>query len=352
VRSEEKRVVTAAAARRFAWDELTDDELLDLRLSDLPLRIEGTPLEERVVRLYAELEERGLRFRPHVWLSQEWFSPDGVPGFAIPFYLAHPRLMKLERKQMLEIEGGTDKDCMQIMRHETGHALDNAYLFRRRKSWRDLFGPFALAYPDSYMPDATSRDYVLHLGAWYAQAHPAEDFAETFAVWLASPRPIWRRRYLGWYALKKLEYVHRLMEEASGKPMKNVSRRYVEPLNETKMTLREHYRRKRAKYGFTWTSNFDRDLTRIFSNDPRHANRLTAVKFLRTIRREMIQRVAEGTGVHHYTIDQLFLKLIERCKHLRLRVSGRKDQAKELLLVTLTVQTMNVVHTGYSRIAL
>src|ERR671914_2504679 len=131
------------AARRFAWDSMTDDELLNLRLCDLPLRIEGAPLEERVERLYAELEERGLRFRPHVWLSEEWFSPDGVPGFAIPFYLAHPRLMRLERKQVLEVEGGTAKECMGIMRHEAGHALDNAFRFHARRRWRELFGLFS-----------------------------------------------------------------------------------------------------------------------------------------------------------------------------------------------------------------
>ena len=75
--------------------------MLRLRISDLPLRIEGTPLENRVARLYEELERRGLAFRPHVWLAEEWFTPDGVPGIAIPFYLADPRLMKLERNRML-----------------------------------------------------------------------------------------------------------------------------------------------------------------------------------------------------------------------------------------------------------
>jgi len=181
-------VGAAATARsRIALERLTDDELLELRLCDLPVRIEGTHLEERVGQLYAELEERGLRFRPHVWLSEEWFSPDGVPGFAIPFYLAHPRLLRLERRQMLEVEGGTAKECMGIMRHESAHALDNAFRFRSRRRWRELFGLFSQPYPQSYQPEPTSRAFVLHLGAWYAQAHPAEDFAETFAVWLASP---------------------------------------------------------------------------------------------------------------------------------------------------------------------
>ncbi len=188
------------------WRELSDEQLLRLRISDLPLRIEDTPLENRVARLYEELNHRGLAFKPHVWLAEEWFTPDGVPGIAIPFYLADPRLIKLERKKMLEVEGGTDRECMQILRHEAGHAISNAYNLHNRRRWRELFGSFAKAYPDFYEPDPDSRNHVLHLNAWYAQAHPAEDFAETFAVWLA-PGSRWRRRYAGWPALEKLEYV-------------------------------------------------------------------------------------------------------------------------------------------------
>ena len=106
-----------------SWAALPDDELLTWRMCDLGLHIEGTVLEERIERLYDELEYRGIRFRPHFWLSDEWFSPDGVPGIAIPFYLAHPRLARLERKQMLEVEGGTEDWCLRILRHEAGHAL-------------------------------------------------------------------------------------------------------------------------------------------------------------------------------------------------------------------------------------
>jgi hypothetical protein len=128
--------MATASKIRLDLEGMTDEELLSLRLSDLPVRIEGTPLEERVRRLHFELDESGLRFRPHVWLSEEWFSPDGVPGFAAPFYLAHPRLMRLERRQMLEVEGGTERECLRIMRHEAGHAIDNAFLFRSRPRWR------------------------------------------------------------------------------------------------------------------------------------------------------------------------------------------------------------------------
>ncbi len=329
---------------------MEDSELLDLRLCDLDLRIQGTPLEHRVNRLYHELDERGIRFKPHVWLSEEWFSPDGVPGIAIPFYLAHPRLIKLEHKQMLEVEGGTTLECMRILRHEAGHALDTAYRLHFRRRWRELFGSFALPYPDSYQPKPNSRKFVLHLDAWYAQAHPAEDFAETFAVWL-TPRSRWRSRYRGWPALHKLEYIDELMTEASGMPPKNKLRRKVEPLAEVKVTLREHYRSKRQQYAFEWPAFYDRDLRRIFSQDARHLARPTASSFLRRIRRELCHRVAQGTGVHQYTINHVLQHMIERSRELKLRVGVAESHAKGQLLIMLTVQTMNVVHSGYYRIA-
>src|SRR2546430_9616770 len=131
---------------RFKWSLISDERLLDTRICDLPIRIKGSFLEPHIKRLYSELNDRGIRFKPHVWLSAEWFTPDGVPGFAIPFYLAHPRLMKLERKQMLEVEGGTDLSCMRILRHEAGHAIDNAYRLHFKRQWVRSFGCLACAY--------------------------------------------------------------------------------------------------------------------------------------------------------------------------------------------------------------
>ena len=101
-------------------------------------------------RLYRELDKRQISFRPHVWLSEEWFSPDGVPGIAVPFYLAHPRLERLERRMMRNVEGGSAESAMRILRHEAGHAIDTAYRLRRRKRWREVFGPASLPYPDTY----------------------------------------------------------------------------------------------------------------------------------------------------------------------------------------------------------
>lgn len=330
---------------------LENEELLGLRLCDLPVGIEGTPLERRIQKLHQELEDRGLRFKPHVWLSEEWFTPDGIPGFAIPFYLAHPRLIKLERKQMLEVEGGSEEECMRILRHEAGHAINNAFRLHFRRRWRELFGFFSAPYPDSYIPKPESRDFVLNLNAWYAQAHPAEDFAETFAVWL-KPRSKWWGTYARWPALKKLEYVDLLMAEIAGKTPPNKIQRVIEPLRNVTATLRGHYRKKRAYYKVEWPAFYDADLRRIFSSEPRHSSRPSATLFLRRLRPELRNLVAEVTGVHHYTIDHVLRYIIARSRRLRLRVDASENAARQKVLVMLTAHTMNVVHSGYHRIAL
>jgi len=331
---------------------MPDDELLDVRLCDLPVKIEGTPLVERVERVNYELELRGLRFRPHVWLSEEWFSPDGVPGFAIPFYLAHPRLAKLERKMMLEVEGQTERESLRIMRHETGHAVSNAFRIHLKRRFRDLFGKFSKDYPDFYKPDPASRSHVLHLKAWYAQAHPAEDFAETFAVWL-QPGSRWRRRYHDWPALKKLKYVAQVMADLAGQTPPVRRRDAVEPLSKITRTLREHYERKQQHYLFARPAQvYDRDLHRIFDPPRGNEKHPTAVHFLRASQRELCQSVAEGTGVHAYAVDQVFEHVVARCKELRLRASPPRELIRRRVLIMLTVQTMKGVYTGYHRIPL
>ena len=91
--------------RKFAWASLPDEQLLEVRLKDLKLTLEGPWLEDCLHNLHGELEERGIRVRPRAWFSSEWFSPDITPGIVIPFYLAHPRLMRLEKKMIIDVEG-------------------------------------------------------------------------------------------------------------------------------------------------------------------------------------------------------------------------------------------------------
>ncbi len=320
-------------------------------MCDLDLRIEGTLLVGRIERLYEELEYRELGFRPHFWLSDEWFSEDGVPGIAIPFYLAHPRLMRLERRQMFEVEGSSEEWCMRILRHEAGHAIDSAYRLHFRRRWREVFGKYSQPYPKYYQPRPYSRKYVLHLDLWYAQSHPAEDFAETFAVWL-KPRSRWRAQYRDWPALKKLEYVDQLMAEIRDKPPCVTTRRHVAPLRQLRKTLAEYYAAKRKYYGIEETDFFDRDLCRLFSDEPDHASRMTAAAFLGRVRPELRRTVAQWTGQYQYTIDQVLQEMISRCRELKLRLRHPPRQTKRDALVMLTVQVMNYLHTGHHRVAL
>lgn len=336
---------------RAPWTQLDDDSLLQVRMCDLDLHIEGTPLEPRIERLYEELESRGLNFRPHCWLSDEWFSPDGIPGVAIPFYLAHPRLVRLERKMMLEVEGGTEDLCMRILRHEAGHAIDTAYQLSRRRRWQQVFGKSSQPYPEHYNPRPYSKSYVLHLDLWYAQSHPAEDFAETFAVWL-KPRSRWRSQYAGWPAMKKLEYVDELMTELRDKKPRVSSRQFIDSLRQVRKTLGEHYREKRDRYGLDHPNFFDHDLRRLFSDDPADARRPAAASFLRKNRSELCRLVAHWTGEYQYTIDQVLAEMIERCGQLNLRRHRSETETRRDALVMLTVQTMNYLQSGHHRVAL
>ena len=252
------------------WATWDDEQLLDLRLSELDLRIEGSDLEERIARARGRARGQGAAFRPHFWLADEWFCPDGVPGIAIPFYLAHPRLRRLELTQVLEIEGGTREWCMMILRHEAGHAIENAYRLRQRPKRQALFGKSSEPYPDSYAPKPYSRSFVVHLDSWYAQSHPDEDFAETFAVWL-TPNSDWRERYEGWPALRKLEYVDELMRGIAGRAPLETTRRTPFSLASQRRTLRVHYRRKRRHYRVDARDFHDRDLRALFSDAREHA---------------------------------------------------------------------------------
>ena len=333
------------------WASLPDEALLDLRLCDLPLAIEGSWLEARIAALFDELSLRGLAFRPHFWISSEWFTPDGVPGIAIPFYLAHPRLMKLEETQMLEIEGGEPEWCMKILRHEAGHAFDNAYDLRRRRKRRRLFGSPRQDYPDFYLPKPYSKSFVLHLDSWYAQSHPDEDFAETFAVWM-TPNSDWRNRYQEWPALKKLEYVDRLMGEIAGAPPVTKSRRQVEPIRALRRTLGAHYKHKREHYGVEHPNFTDRDLRKLFSDDPVFVRNKLAAPFIQRIRRDVRRVVAEWTGSYQYTIDQVIEAMIARSRELKLRLKYPEDRTQLDFTIVLTVQTMNYLHSGRHRVAL
>lgn len=315
--------------------KLSREALLDLRVCDLKLSIAETWLEPLVKRVCDELRRKGLVHRPHFWLSDEWFSPDGAPGVAIPFYLADKRLVRLERSQMFEVEGGTRRDCMMLLRHECGHALDTAYRLSYRRRWRELFGRRGEPYPDTYRPRPNSRRFVQYLSGWYAQAHPVEDFAETFAVWL-DPKSRWRSKYKDWPAIKKLRYVDELMREIAGKKPPVTSRAQPFSVSKLRMTLRTHYKRKRAHYNVGASEAYDYDLKRLFDDSP-NATGTTAASLLHRRRARIRERVARWTGAYEISVEYALKNIIARCRLFKLRVRGSDDDAVNEFIVILAL---------------
>ena len=215
---------------------------------------------------------------------------------------------------------------------------------KRRRRWQELFGNSSTRYPSYYRPNPASKSYVQHLRLWYAQSHPDEDFAETFAVWL-KPRSDWKKRYAGWPALRKLEYVDEVMDEIAGQRAQFPRGAPVHPLSGIGTTLGEHYRKKRALYAVNTPRTYDRELHRIFSSDPRHRHSATAAEFIRRNRAQIRQVVARWTGEYQLTLDSVLDDMIDRCRELKLRAPGPERQLRTDFTVLLTAKT---VHSLYS----
>lgn len=324
-------------------DTLSDDALLQLRLRDLGVSWRRAWVAPVVRQVLGELAARDLRASPHVWVSDEWFSPDGVPGVAIPFYLLHPRLMRLERKQVLQVEGGTRETCLRILRHEAGHALQHAFGLHRLKRWRELFGSETQPYPDFYQPNPASRRYVIHLPYWYAQAHPAEDFAETFAVWLA-PGQRWRKRYAGWQALAKLEYVDELMRELAGARPPVRSQAKVDPIERNNTTLAEYYEQKRGRYRVASTEIYDEDLLRVFAEPAKKPRGDSAAVFLGRHKTRLRRMVARHTGKHELALDVVLGDMVARSRELGLRTQGTPRGLLVELAILLAARSVEYVY--------
>jgi hypothetical protein len=338
--------VSEAGAAQQPWFELSDDELLNLRFCELGLTLEGTHLEACVAELYRELDARQLAVHPPCYLGDEWFSPDGVPAIAIPFYLAHPRLQSLEKKMMMEVEGGRHtEDTMRFLRHECGHAICHAFGLTERRDWKVAFGSASREYRDHYRYQPYSRNFVRHLENWYAQSHPEEDFAETFSVWL-TPGLDWKSLYRDWPARRKLEFVERLMSELAGKPAVVAARKRPYDVRRLRSRLRTHYAERRKLFAEESPSFFDADLERIFVGKTAATNGMPASRFLRRQRSAIVDAVSFWTRERKFVVDRVLKQLITRCDELRLCVPGDEDRAKLETAAYLSALVSNYLFTG------
>jgi hypothetical protein len=319
-------------------------EILDKPIRDLALKIEGSPLERLVHQLYRELERKGLtKFRPACYLTDEWGCPSGEPIIGIPFYLASAELSALE-KEMNDLED--PREAMMYLRHEAGHAFNYAYKLYKTPEWKRLFGSFRRRYRDNYRPVPFSRNYVRHLAGWYAQKHPDEDFAETFAVWM-TPRSTWRKRYRGWGAMEKLKYMDRIARTL-GKT--DPPRRRGRPdisVEEMEPTVREFYRQTSVEEIPVEEMKLDTDLLDIFNVSKRRNGALSAQDFVRRHRKTVVDKIAYWTGVQRPLIRKLVEVIEKRIGELGLRADTRRE-SEHLTEITVyaAALVMNYMQRG------
>jgi hypothetical protein len=320
-------------------------EILAKPIKELGLKLEGSPIERLVQRVYRELERKGLgRFRPLCYLTDEWGCPSGEPVIGIPFYLANPKLARLE-KEMNDLED--EREILMYLRHEAGHAFNYAYELFKTSEWRALFGPFRRPYRDDYRPVPFSRRFVRHIAGWYAQKHPDEDFAETFAVWL-TPRSRWREKYKGWGALAKLRYVDRMARKLRGVEPIRPQGRADFTVDEMDTTVADFYQGMLDQRRSPEELALDTDLTDIFkASRRRKKNVRPAADLLRENRKAIVDKVAYWTGVGRPRVQSLVEAILARVAELDLR-ADTKSEREHLTELTAyaTALAMNYLTRG------
>ena len=309
--------------------------VLDKKVSELGLKLEGSAVEGYVRQLYHELDVRGLkRFRPTCYLTDEWGCPDQQPVLGIPFYLADPKLRTIENAvDALESE----RQIMMYMRHEAGHVFNYAYRLYTTPEWRRLFGPFFRSYRDAYRPVPFSRSFVTHIEGWYAQKHPDEDFAETFAVWL-TPRSNWRRRYKGWPAMRKLRYVERMARSlATTEPIVTTGDVDITP-DDIGITVEQFYQAAAHERQARIDIALDAHLGQIFLTRRRKESR-PAAEIVRRHTRELVEKITYWTGVRRAIVRGLIDSVCRTCERMKLW-GERGEEARYLVEVTALTTTL------------
>jgi hypothetical protein len=341
--------MSAARAKKLinGW-ETVRFELLNTPISAMGLKLEDSPVEPLIQRLYRELEAKGLDFKPEFYVTDAWGCPDEVPIIGIPFYLLDRRLLRIEEEQTGEIED--NHMIMMLLRHEAGHAINYAYRLYKRPEWLQIFGPFSKPYRDNFRPNPFSRQFVRHIvhhqyGKTYAQKHPDEDFAETFAVWL-TPRSCWRDRYRNWPALQKLQYVNRLMREVSDEAPKRRSGPLCTPIDEMNVLLAEHYGQRAERYRAAAQGYVDDKLREVFP-PVRGRPLLPARDLFRKHRRKLVSRVTRWSSLDLDEVQALLEKLEDRAAALELAFLRPQLDTKVMDVTAMaTALAVDYAYTG------
>ena len=326
---------------------LSDEELLELRLCELPIAIAHTDIESWIKIFYNELDQKGITLRPPVYLADEWLCPEGVPAIGVPFYLAHPRLKALENTMMLDVEGSEQDEFMRLIRHEMGHAISYAYRLQQKKRWRELFGHPTAEERPHYQYKKYSKRFVHNLENFYAQSHPDEDFAETFAVWL-NPQSLWQERYRRHPVFKKLEYVDFLMNTYKNTPSKVPMHDIFFNSKRLRSKIKTIYRKKKRLYAADYPDYFDEELLKIFSLKTETADMRapSARKLLQTRRSFLVQIVSRWSLERKYVADFLVRRFSERARTLQLVCRYPEPETLAHLVACMTTMVKSYSDTA------
>jgi len=317
-------------------------ELMRTRVCDLPVSLEGSAYGPAIERVTADLARRGLPWMPAVYLSTGWHCPERIPLVGVPFALATRELRRIEREVTNELESRSE--MVRLLRHEVGHAYCYALKLWETPEWRRVFGAMSRPYRERYVIRAGSRRHVRHLPHHYAQKHPDEDFAETFAVWL-QPKARWRREYEGWGAVAKLDYVDGIMRDAHGFEPSATRGAPVAPIEQLRHPLWRHYEHlgyPTDGLGFEDEAGgyVDEDLRAVLRRT-RGARSCEAEAVLRRLRRRIVSQVVALLSVNPKVADGLYDKYVDRAAAMGERTS---DESEPRLLVGLTAMMTTHLH--------
>lgn len=338
-------------------EQLERQILLNLPLNCLPLNLESAPFKKAVFRLKRDILNKRLNFFPHIWVSTDWFCPDGSCGVAVPFYLFNPTLMSMEKEKMGFVEGENYDQILKLLRHETGHAFENLYGTRSHPLRKAVFGHSkSKTYPASYKPRVFSNRYIHHLGEGYAQSHPDEDFAETFATWLAYTRQQWQYKYrTSKHVLQKLSVIENLVKYSQSRsPLKSCTYNEYEPIQKEKKTLKAYFQEKarRLKPSLSLEA---RKVLKDLKPSSHSLNRSYIYdldQYFKKNKSKMIQDIASSIGIYQYQASQLLKPLEKEVSQLSPMPLENDKQVYSHLLDTATLVALEGLRLRKDRVYL
>jgi hypothetical protein len=325
--------------------ELSFQQLLSQRICDLDLRPSGL-LRDCLITLRRELKQKNISFYPNFYFGEEpWGTIDRTGSIEIPFYLANRTLQKIAKRYYMSY---TKEELMIILRHETGHATNYAYKLYQRPDWKRLFGNFRKKYRNFYNYDSYSKDFVRYLhyigNPHYAQKHPDEDFAETFAVWL-DPQSKWKWNYRNWDgALEKLRYVDRLFRKEKVALHRPVNVRYDNSDNYKNITCTVAEYFEIEKKVDPRVQEYIQDLKEIFTpTTVRSRHLLRADLFIQNYAEYLEEELSSWIAKADKREIRKYVREIQTiCSLNNLRL--HPDQATEKLIELVIVSTYHVLN--------